>query len=162
VSFSFFFLFLCSVGCWLFLLRPLPAPSSLSFPPLRRAPSSLVAAPPCPPWAIFYALPQSPQILQAYPDESVAWTATSPKSSMFFSLPSPPPRRINLSGPDRHPEFTQLFDLEIFPFPTQDTVFCVIEKREWWGAPAAATAGITGKGPFRDGIHRRAISPLRF
>src|SRR3979490_1265921 len=55
---------------------------------------------------------------------------------------------------DRQPEFTQL-DLEI-SFPTQDTVFGVIEQVM---VRACAVAGITAKGPFRrmeyrDAIHR--------
>src|SRR6202030_1189022 len=53
---------------------------------------------------------------------------------------------------DRQPEFTQL-DLEI-SFPTQDTVFGVIENVM---VRACAVAGITVKGPFRRMEYKDAI-----
>src|SRR5260370_28215015 len=53
---------------------------------------------------------------------------------------------------DRQPEFTQL-DLEI-SFPTQDTVFGVIEQVM---VRACAVAGITMKAPFRRMEYRDAI-----
>ena len=53
---------------------------------------------------------------------------------------------------DRQPEFTQL-DLEI-SFPTQDTVFGVIENVM---VRACAAAGITVKGPFRRMEYKEAI-----
>src|ERR1700720_3184998 len=90
----------------------------------------------------FYALPQSPQIFKQI--------LTIAGMDRYFQIVKC--FRDEDLRADRQPEFTQL-DLEI-SFPTQDTVFSVIENVM---VRACAVAGITAKGPFRRMEYKEAI-----
>jgi len=90
----------------------------------------------------FYALPQSPQIFK-----QLLMIAGMDRYFQIVKCFRDEDLRA-----DRQPEFTQL-DLEI-SFPTQDTVFGVIENVM---ARACAVAGITVNGPFRRMKYKEAI-----
>ena len=90
----------------------------------------------------FYALPQSPQIFK-----QLLMIAGMDRYFQIVKCFRDEDLRA-----DRQPEFTQL-DLEI-SFPTQDTVFGVIENVM---VRACAVAGITVKGPFRRMKYKEAI-----
>ncbi len=90
----------------------------------------------------FYALPQSPQIFKQL--------LMIGGMDRYFQIVKC--FRDEDLRADRQPEFTQL-DLEI-SFPTQDTVFGVIENVM---VRACAVAGITVKGPFRRMKYKEAI-----
>jgi aspartyl-tRNA synthetase len=90
----------------------------------------------------FYALPQSPQIFK-----QILMIAGMDRYFQIVKCFRDEDLRA-----DRQPEFTQL-DLEI-SFPTQDTVFGVIENVM---VRACAAAGITVKGPFRRMEYKEAI-----
>ncbi|HXC33912.1 MAG TPA: aspartate--tRNA ligase [Verrucomicrobiae bacterium] len=90
----------------------------------------------------FYALPQSPQIFK-----QLLMIAGMDRYFQFVKCFRDEDLRA-----DRQPEFTQL-DLEI-SFPTQDTVFGVIENVM---VRACAVAGITVNGPFRRMKYKEAI-----
>jgi aspartyl-tRNA synthetase len=90
----------------------------------------------------FYALPQSPQIFK-----QILMIGGLDRYFQIVKCFRDEDLRA-----DRQPEFTQL-DLEI-SFPTQDTVFGVIEQVM---ARACAVAGITVKGPFRRMEYKDAI-----
>jgi aspartyl-tRNA synthetase len=90
----------------------------------------------------FYALPQSPQIFK-----QILMIAGMDRYFQIVKCFRDEDLRA-----DRQPEFTQL-DLEI-SFPTQDTVFGVIENVM---VRACAVAGITVNGPFRRMDYKEAI-----
>jgi aspartyl-tRNA synthetase len=90
----------------------------------------------------FYALPQSPQIFK-----QILMIGGMDRYFQIVKCFRDEDLRA-----DRQPEFTQL-DLEI-SFPTQDTVFGVIENVM---VRACAVAGITVKGPFRRMKYKEAI-----
>jgi aspartyl-tRNA synthetase len=90
----------------------------------------------------FYALPQSPQIFK-----QILMIAGMDRYFQIVKCFRDEDLRA-----DRQPEFTQL-DLEI-SFPTQDTVFGVIENVM---VRACAVAGITVKGPFQRMKYKEAI-----
>jgi len=90
----------------------------------------------------FYALPQSPQIFK-----QLLMIAGMDRYFQIVKCFRDEDLRA-----DRQPEFTQL-DLEI-SFPTQDTVFGVIENVM---VRACAVAGITVNGPFRRMKYKEAI-----
>jgi aspartyl-tRNA synthetase len=90
----------------------------------------------------FYALPQSPQIFK-----QILMIGGMDRYFQIVKCFRDEDLRA-----DRQPEFTQL-DLEI-SFPTQDTVFGVIENVM---VRACAVAGITVKGPFRRMDYKEAI-----
>jgi aspartyl-tRNA synthetase len=91
----------------------------------------------------FYALPQSPQIFK-----QILMIGGMDRYFQIVKCFRDEDLRA-----DRQPEFTQL-DLEI-SFPTQDTVFGVIENVM---VRACAVAGIAVKGPFRRMEYKEAIS----
>jgi aspartyl-tRNA synthetase len=90
----------------------------------------------------FYALPQSPQIFK-----QILMIGGLDRYFQIVKCFRDEDLRA-----DRQPEFTQL-DLEI-SFPTQDTIFGVIERVM---ERACAAAGVTVKGPFRRMEYQEAI-----
>jgi aspartyl-tRNA synthetase len=90
----------------------------------------------------FYALPQSPQLFK-----QILMISGLDRYFQIVKCFRDEDLRA-----DRQPEFTQL-DLEI-SFPTQDTVFGVIERVM---ERACAAAGVAAKGPFRRMEYREAI-----
>src|ERR1700676_841638 len=90
----------------------------------------------------FYALPQSPQIFK-----QILMIGGMDRYFQIVKCFRDEDLRA-----DRQPEFTQL-DLEI-SFPTQDTIFGVIENVM---VRACAVAGITVQGPFRRMEYKEAI-----